>query len=110
MVKAVYIEIHVVCILPLSVCQERQGWMDSFGWLWMMFQWLSLSYVILSNIIIAFVTSHIHYTIRACLDTGFFFARPFSALAFQNLVSNKADSHGFWDRVTVCHNDQIGIK
>jgi hypothetical protein len=34
-----------------------------------------------------------------------FFARPFSASAFQNLVSNKADSHGFWDRVTVCHID-----
>ena len=32
-----------------------------------------------------------------------FFAGPFSALAFQNLVFNKADSHGFWDRVTVCH-------
>jgi hypothetical protein len=54
MVKVVYIEIYVicVCILPFSVFQERREWMDGVGWRWMMFQQLSLSYLISSIIIL----------------------------------------------------------
>jgi len=39
-----------------------------------------------------------------------FFPESNSGSVFQNLVCIKADSHGFWDGVTVRHSDQIGIR